>query len=48
LEFLVASWSPDDSELMAVDAGIGAAWFMDSDSSGLRRVISADQLPARM
>jgi len=48
LEFLVASWSPDDSELMAVDAGIGAAWFMDSDSSGLRRVVSADQLPARM
>ena len=48
LEFLVASWAPDDSELMAVDAGTGAAWLMDSDSSGLRRVVPADQLPARM
>jgi len=48
LEFLVASWAPDDSELMAVDAGAGAAWLMDSDSSGLRRVVPADQLPARM
>ena len=48
LEFLVAAWAPDDSELMAVDAGTGAAWLMDADSSGLRRVIPADQLPARM
>ena len=48
LEFLVAAWAPDDSELMAVDAGTGAAWLMDSDSSGLRLVVSADQLPARM
>jgi len=48
LEFLVASWAPDDSELMAVDADTGAAWLMDSDSSGLRRVVPADQLPSRM
>jgi len=48
LDFLVAVWSPDDSELMAIDSLLGAAWFMDSDSTGLRRVVDSEQFPTRM
>ncbi|HIK88810.1 MAG TPA: PKD domain-containing protein [Dehalococcoidia bacterium] len=48
LEFLVASWAPDDSELVAIDSLLGAGWLMDSDSTGLRRVVGSDQIPARM
>jgi cyclophilin family peptidyl-prolyl cis-trans isomerase/PKD repeat protein len=48
LEFLVAAWSPDDSELAAIDSLGGAGWLIDADNTGLRRVISSDQTPARM
>jgi peptidyl-prolyl cis-trans isomerase B (cyclophilin B) len=48
LEFLVAVWAPDDSELVAIDSLLGAGWLMDSDSTGLRRVVSSDQVPTRM
>jgi peptidyl-prolyl cis-trans isomerase B (cyclophilin B) len=48
LEFLVAAWAPDDSELVAIDSLLGAGWLMDSDSSGLRRVVGSDQVQTRM
>jgi len=48
LSFLVAAWSPDDSELIAVDALLGYGWIVDSDGTGLRRVISPDRMPTRM
>ena len=48
LEFLVAAWAPDDSELMAIDSLIGAAWLLDSDSTGLRRAVDSEQFPTRM
>jgi peptidyl-prolyl cis-trans isomerase B (cyclophilin B) len=48
LDFLVAAWAPDDSELMAIDSLIGAAWFLDSDNTGLRRAIDSDRFPTRM
>ena len=48
LDFLVATWAPDDSELMAIDSLIGAAWFLDSDNSGLRRAVDFEQFPTRM
>ncbi len=48
LKFLIAAWAPDDSELVAIDSLLGAGWLIDSDGSGLRRVISAEQVPTRM
>jgi cyclophilin family peptidyl-prolyl cis-trans isomerase/PKD repeat protein len=48
LEFLVAAWAPDDSELVAIDSSLGAGWLLDSDSTGLRRVVSSEQVPTRM
>ncbi len=48
LEFLVAAWAPDDSELVAVDSLLGAGWLVDTDGSGLRRAIESEQLPTRM
>ena len=48
LEFVLAAWSPDDSELMAIDQLAGAAWLLDSDATGLRRSVDAEQLPIRM
>lgn len=48
LQFLVASWSPDDSEIVAIDSLLGAGWLVDSDGSSLRRVIDAAQVPTRM
>jgi cyclophilin family peptidyl-prolyl cis-trans isomerase len=48
LAFVVAAWSPDDSELMAIDPLAGAAWLLDSDATGLRRSVDAEQLPIRM
>ncbi|MCZ6539688.1 MAG: peptidylprolyl isomerase [Chloroflexi bacterium] len=48
LDFLVAAWAPDDSELMAIDSVIGAAWFLDSDNTGLRRAVDSDQFPTRI
>jgi cyclophilin family peptidyl-prolyl cis-trans isomerase len=48
LQFLVAGWAPDDSELVAIDSLLGAGWLVDSDSTGLRRIIGSDQIPTRM
>ena len=48
LEFLVAAWAPDDSELMVIDSLLGAAWFLDSDGTGLRRAVDSGQFPTRM
>ena len=48
LEFLVAAWAPDGSEVVAIDSLIGAGWLLDSDGSGLRRVVDAAQVPTRM
>jgi len=48
LEFLVAAWAPDDSELIAVDSLLGSGWLVDIDGSGLRRAIESEQLPTRM
>ena len=48
LDFLVAAWAPDDSELIAVDSLLGAGWLVDIDGSGLRRAIESEQLPTRM
>jgi cyclophilin family peptidyl-prolyl cis-trans isomerase/PKD repeat protein len=47
-EFVSAAWSPDDSELAAVDGLLGAGWIFDSDGTGFRRVIGTDQAPERM
>ncbi|MEE8046320.1 MAG: PKD domain-containing protein, partial [Dehalococcoidia bacterium] len=41
LGFLVASWAPDDSELVAIDSLLGAGWLVDSDGTGLRRIVSS-------
>jgi len=48
LEFLVAAWSPDDSEVVAIDSLLGAGWLIDSDATGLRRVVDSEQVPTRM
>jgi peptidyl-prolyl cis-trans isomerase B (cyclophilin B) len=48
LEFLVAAWSPDDTEVVAIDSLLGAGWLIDSDATGLRRVVDAEQAPTRM
>jgi cyclophilin family peptidyl-prolyl cis-trans isomerase len=48
LEFLVAAWSPDGSELVAIDSLLGAGWIVDSDGTGLRRVVDSRQVPTRM
>ena len=48
LEFLVAAWSPDGTEVMGIDSVLGAGWLVDSDSTGLRRVVDSQQTPTRM
>ena len=48
LEFLVAAWAPDGSEVVAIDSLLGAGWLLDSDGTGLRRVVDAAQVPTRM
>ena len=48
LEFVSAAWSPDDSELAAIDGLLGAGWLFDSDGTGFRRVVGTDQAPNRM
>ncbi|MBT3996222.1 MAG: PKD domain-containing protein [Chloroflexi bacterium] len=48
LEFLVADWSPDGSEVMGIDSLLGAGWLVDTDSTGLRRVVDSQQVPTRM
>ena len=48
LEFLVAAWSPDGSEVMGIDSLLGAGWLVDTDSTGLRRVVDSQQVPTRM
>jgi cyclophilin family peptidyl-prolyl cis-trans isomerase/PKD repeat protein len=48
LDFLIAAWAPDGSELMAIDSLIGAAWFVDSDGTGLRRAVDSEQSPTRV
>jgi cyclophilin family peptidyl-prolyl cis-trans isomerase/PKD repeat protein/WD40 repeat protein len=48
LEYLIASWSPDDSEIAAIDSLLGAGWLVDADSTGLRRIVDAGQTPTRM
>ena len=48
LEFLVAAWAPDGSEVVAIDSLLGAGWLLDSDATGLRRVIDSEQIPTRM
>ena len=44
---LVASWSPDDSEVALVDAVAGAMWLMDSDGTGLRQALPQEVQPRR-
>jgi peptidyl-prolyl cis-trans isomerase B (cyclophilin B) len=48
LEFLVAAWSPDGSEVMGIDSLLGAGWLVDTDGTGLRRVVDSQQVPTRM
>ncbi|MDP6665975.1 MAG: peptidylprolyl isomerase [Dehalococcoidia bacterium] len=48
IDYLVAAWAPDDSELAAVDSLIGAGWLLDSDGTGLRRAIGSDEFPTQM
>lgn len=48
LEFLVAAWAPDGSEVVAIDSLLGAGWLVDADGSGLRRVVDSAQTPTRM
>ena len=48
LEFLVAAWSPDGTEVMGIDSLLGAGWLVDSDGTGLRRVVDSQQVPSRM
>ena len=48
IEFVSAAWSPDDSELAAIDGLLGAGWIFDSDGTGFRRVIGTDQAPNRL
>ena len=48
LEFLIAAWSPDGTEVMGIDSLLGAGWLVDSDSTGLRRVVDSQQTPTRM
>ncbi len=48
LQFLVAAWAPDDSELVAIDSLLGAGWLVDSDGTGLRRVVDSERVPTRM
>jgi cyclophilin family peptidyl-prolyl cis-trans isomerase len=48
LQFLVAAWAPDGSELVAIDSLLGAGWIIDSDGSGLRRAVDSEQVPTRM
>lgn len=48
LEFVSAAWSPDDSELAAIDGLLGAGWLFDSNGTGFRRVIGTDQAPNRL
>ncbi len=48
LEFLVAAWAPDGSEVVAIDSLLGAGWLLDTDGSGLRRVVDSAQVPTRM
>ncbi|NQW21266.1 MAG: peptidylprolyl isomerase [Chloroflexi bacterium] len=48
LGFLVAAWSPDGSEIVAIDSLLGAGWLVDSDGSGLRRVVDSSEVPTRM
>jgi cyclophilin family peptidyl-prolyl cis-trans isomerase len=48
IEFVSAAWSPDGSELAAVDGLLGAGWIFDSNGTGFRRVIGTDQGPNRL
>ena len=48
LEFHVAAWAPDDSEVVMIDSLLGAGWIVDSDGTGLRRIVSSEQVPTRM
>ena len=48
IDFVSAAWSPDDSELAAIDGLLGAGWLFDSDGTGFRRVIGTDQAPNRL
>ena len=40
-----AYWSPDQSELVLVDAEEGGLWIIDADGTGLRQVIRAEASP---
>ena len=48
LQFLVAAWSPDGSEVATIDSLLGAGWLVDSDGTGLRRIVDSEQMPTRM
>ena len=48
LEFLIAAWSPDGSEVMGIGSLLGEGWLMDTDSTGLRRVVDSKLVPTRM
>jgi cyclophilin family peptidyl-prolyl cis-trans isomerase len=48
IEFVSAAWSPDDSEIAAIDGLLGAGWIFDSNGTGFRRVIGTDQAPNRL
>lgn len=48
LEFLMAAWAPDGSEVVGIDSLLGAGWLLDSDGTGLRRIVDSEQVPTRM
>lgn len=44
---LMASLSPDDSEVAIVDGAVGAMWLMDSDGTGFRQALPQEVQPRR-
>jgi Tol biopolymer transport system component len=45
VEAFMASWSPDNTELMVIDVVAGAMWLTDADGSGFRQGLDRSFIP---